>query len=147
MKLLRAAFAVLVLPSLALAQEGKTFEKTVKAIDGPIPLGFKSGKCTVVRVTPKNYPDPDDISHARNEDRDDKAWLWWEFYATNDGDRACHVEFWIDLLDKAGKVVKSSERSGKLDHDERDDEFRVSTLARTLDIVDGRARVKVRIRQ
>jgi hypothetical protein len=147
MKRILLAIAALTLSSLAAAQNNKTFEKTVKPVDGPISLGWKIGQCTVVRVTPKNFPDPEDVEHAKNEDRDDKTWLFWEFYVTNDGDRSCHVEFWVDILDKGGKVTKSSERSGKLDHDERDDEFRVSTLARTLDIVEGRARIKASVRQ
>ncbi|HEY7864320.1 MAG TPA: hypothetical protein VIE39_11695 [Thermoanaerobaculia bacterium] len=139
--------AVWLLPAPALPQEGKTFEKTGKISAEPIKLGWKSSGCAVERVTPKNYPSGEDIDHARNEDRDDKTWLWWEFYVTNDGGKQCRVQFWIDVMDKGGQVVKSSDRSGSLDHDERDDEFRVSTLVRTLDIVEGSVRLRAEIRQ
>jgi hypothetical protein len=144
---LAAPLALLLLPAAASAQQGKTFEKSGKVPAQMLKLGWKSGGCAIERVTPKNYPSGEDIDHARNEDRDDKTWLWWEFYVTNDGGKECRVQFWVDVMDKKGQVVKSSDRSGTLDRDERDDEFRVSTLVRTLDIVEGKVRLRAEIRQ
>jgi hypothetical protein len=140
---LLALVALLSSTSLLLAAGG-SFEKTV-----PVPrrsdvdLKWAHQGCEVESLTLRNYPDEEDISEARARDPGDKSWLWWEFNVSNRGDRKCRIRFALEVLDKSGRVVKSSDRSGSVSPGELDDDIRLSTLMRTLDIADA---AKVRIR-
>jgi hypothetical protein len=129
--------------SAAPAADG-SFEKTI-----PIPrdrdarLDWKYEGCSIDSLTLRNYPDEEDIAEARAKDPGDKSWLWWEFNVSNRGDRKCKVRLLLEILDKKGNVVKSSDRRGSIDPGELDDDIRVSTLMKTLDIVDApRVRLK-----
>jgi hypothetical protein len=130
--------------SSGLSAAGGSFEKTI-----PIPrradarLGWAYQGCSVESLTLRNYPDDDDIAEARSKDPGDKSWLWWEFNVANRSDRKCQIKLWLEILDKKGNVVKSSDRSGSVDPGELDDDIRVSTLMKTLDIADA-AKVRVR---
>jgi hypothetical protein len=121
-----------------------SFEKTI-----PVPrtadaqLGWAYQGCSVESLTLRNYPDDEDIQEARSKDPGDKTWLWWEFNVANRSDRKCQIKFWLEILDKKGNVVKSSDRGGSVDAGELDDDIRVSMLMKTLDIVDA---PKVRVR-
>jgi hypothetical protein len=121
-----------------------SFEKTI-----PVPrtadarLGWTHQGCSVESLTLRNYPDEEDVQEARTKDPGDKTWLWWEFNVANRSDRKCQIKFWLELLDKKGHVVKSSDRSGSVDPGELDDDIRVSMLMKTLDIADA---PKVRVR-
>ncbi len=135
--------AVLAGPAAASAADG-SFEKTI-----PVPrrsdarLGWTHQGCSVESLTLRNYPDEEDIAEARSKDPGDKSWLWWEFNVGNKSDRKCRINLSLEILDKKGNVVKSSDRSGSVDAGESDDDIRVSTLMKTLDIADA---PKVRIR-
>jgi len=123
------------------------FEKTI-----PIPrsgetrLGWSSGGCSVRSVSLQNYPDQDDIEKARRSDPDDKSWVWWNFHVENRGDEKCKIQLWVEVYDKSGRVVKSGDRSDTVDSRKFDDNIRVSTRMRTIDIADSpRARVRAEI--
>jgi hypothetical protein len=121
-----------------------SFEKTI-----PVPrtadarLGWTYQGCSVESLTLRNYPDAEDIEEARSKDPGDKTWLWWEFNVANKSDRKCQIRLWVEILGKKGNVVKSSDRGGSVDAGEPDDDIRVSTLMKTLDIADA---PKVRVR-
>ena len=127
-----------------LGAAGGSFEKTV-----PVPrrsdakLDWAHHGCEVESLTLRNYPDDEDIAEARSKDPGDKSWLWWEFNVSNRGDRKCRIRLALEILDKNGKVMKSSDRSGSVSPGELDDDIRLSTLMKTLDIADA---AKVRIR-
>jgi hypothetical protein len=129
-----------------LAEDGR-FETTI-----PIPrsssasLDWTNSKCSVRDLTLRNYPERDDIQDARDKDPNDKSWLWWEFRLDNRGPSDCKVRLWVEVLDKAGNVLKASDRSDTVDAGEIDDAIRVSTLIKTLDIVDApRVRIRAQI--
>lgn len=120
------------------------FEKTIPVPrDDDARLEWKYKDCSVHSLTLRNYPDEEDIAEARSKDPGDKSWLWWEFNVSNSGNRKCRISLAIEVLDKKGNVVKSSDRNDSVSPGELDDDIRVSTLMRTLDIVDA---PKVRIR-
>ena len=129
-------------PSLLAA--GGSFEKSF-----PVPrqsdarLGWSHQGCSIESLTLRNYPDEEDISEARTKDPGDKSWLWWEFNVSNRGHSKCRIKLSLEILDKKGNVVKSSDRSGSVSPGELDDDIRVSTLMKTLDIADA---AKVRLR-
>jgi hypothetical protein len=91
----------------------------------------------------RNYPDRGDIEDARRKDPGDKSWLWWEFNVANRGARECRISLSVAVFDRRGNVVKSSDRKGSVSPGETDDDIRVSTLMKTLDIADA---PKVRLR-
>lgn len=144
MKTGRLAVVLLLAGVARLSAADGSFEKTI-----PVPrdtdarLDWKHEGCTVHSLTLRNYPDEEDIEEARRNDPGDKAWLWWEFNVSNSGDRKCRISLAIDVLDKKGNVVKSSDRSDSVNPGELDDDIRVSMLMKTLDIVDA---PKVRLR-
>jgi hypothetical protein len=52
----------------------------------------------------------------------------------------------VDIFDKDGRAVKSSDRCDTVDPDKLDDNIRVSTRMRTLDIADSpKATIRARI--
>ncbi len=116
----------------------QSFEKTI-----PVPrtgvarLGWTSGRCSVLSVELRNYPDRDDIEKARRENPSDHSWLWWEFNVENRGDVKCKIRLWVEVLDKSGNTLKASDRSDTVDADKLDDDIRVSTRMRTIDIADA----------
>ena len=130
--------------SAALLAAGGSFEKTI-----PVPrqsdakLGWTYKGCSIESVTLRNYPDEEDIEEARRKDRGDKTWLWWEFNVANRNVQKCRINLSLEIIDKNGKVVKSSDRSGSVSPGELDDDIRVSTLMKTLDIADA---PKMRVR-
>lgn len=128
----------------ALHAAGGSFDKTVPVPrDSDVRLGWSHEGCSVESLTLRNYPDEEDIAEARARDPGDKSWLWWEFNVSNRSDRKCRIRLLLEVLDKKGNVVKSSDRNGSVSAGELDDDIRVSTLMKTLDIVDA---PKVRIR-
>lgn len=142
----RTALALLALlaGSTGLVGLDGSFEKTIavpRRADAR--LGWSYQGCSIESLTLRNYPDPDDIAEARTRDRGDKSWLWWEFNVANRSDRRCRMHLVLEILDPKGRVVKSSDRSGSVSPGELDDDIRVSTLMKTLDIADA---AKVRIR-
>ena len=121
-----------------------SFEKTIavpRRADAR--LGWSYRGCSIESLTLRNYPDDDDIAEARAKDTADKSWLWWEFNVANKSDRKCRIRLSLRIFDKKGNVVKSSDRSGSVSPGELDDDIRVSTLMKTLDIADA-AKVRVR---
>ncbi len=135
--------AALLLAASALAEDGR-FEKTIvfpRSRDAQ--LDWSHQKCTIRSVEVRNYPDSEDIEKARSKDPNDHSWLWWEFRIDNRGTRDCKIRLWVEVLDKAGKVVKNGDRSGSVDAGKIDDTIRVSTRMRTLDAADA---PKVRLR-
>ncbi len=143
----RALFA-LAAAATAIPATGAEFEKSV-----PIPrsgranLGWTSGGCFVRSVSLRNYPGPDDIRKARREDPSDNSWLWWDFHVENRGSGKCRISLTVDVYDRSGRVVKSGDKDDTVDDHKLDDNIRISTRMRTLDIVDSpRARIRAQIR-
>jgi hypothetical protein len=90
--------------------------------------------------------DPRGHRHARHDDPDDKSWLWWDFHVENRGSEKCRAQLWVDIYDRSGRVVKSGDRSDTVDAHKLDDNIRLSTRMRTLDIADSpKARVRATI--
>ena len=124
--------ATLLLAAGTLRAEDGHFEKTI-----PFPrhdvarLDWSFKKCAIQTVQVRNYPDSEDIEKARASDPKDTSWLWWEFAIDNRGSTGCKIKLWVQILDKNGDVVKSSDRKASVDAFE-DDEVRVSTRMRTL---------------
>ena len=143
---MKAAVWMLAVSSLLLAQDGK-FEKSFPPPHGgDEKLGFTRDGCSVLSVTVRNFPSPEDIDKARTKDPDDKSWVWWDFHVENRGSVECKISLWVDIFDKSGKVVKSSDRSGRVDAGKLDDNIRTSTRMRTLDIADSpKATVRAQI--
>lgn len=142
----RAAMAALLAACALPLAAGEKFEKTI-----PLPkdrdarLGWARERCAVVSVGLQNYPSSDDVDKARR-DRDDKTWMWWNFHVENRGDRKCRIKLWVEVYDKTGNVLKASDRSDTVSAGKDDDNIRVSTRMRTLDIVEApRARVRAEI--
>jgi hypothetical protein len=124
------------------AQEG--FEKSMPVPHGgDARIGWSRAGCSVLSVTVRNFPSREDIDTARREKPDDKSWVWWDFHVENRGAVKCKISLWVDIFDKSGRAVKSSDRTDTVDAGKRDDNIRVSTRMRTLDIADS-PRVKIR---
>lgn len=119
------------------APEGK-FEKVISIPHGgDAKIGFARGGCAVRSVTLRNFPSREDIDTARREKPDDHSWVWWDFHVENRGSVKCKIGLWVDIYDKAGRVVKSSDRTDTVDAGKLDDNIRLSTRMRTLDIADS----------
>jgi hypothetical protein len=133
------AFLLLFFGSLAAlaAPEGK-FEKSMALPHGgDAKIGWKREGCSVLGVTVRNFPSREDIDTARREKPDDKSWVWWDFHVENRGSAKCKIQLWVDIYDKGGRVVKSSDKSDTVDAGKLDDNIRISTRMRTLDIADS----------
>ncbi len=131
------SWLALVLSAPALLAAG-SFHKTIPVPrTGETRLNWSAGGCTVRSVSLQNYPDSDDVAKARHKDPDDKSWVWWNFHVENRGDLKCKIHLWVDVYDKSGHVAKSSDRSDTVDPDKFDDNIRVSTRMRTIDIADS----------
>jgi hypothetical protein len=133
------AFALLFLGSFAaLASPERNFEKSM-----PIPhggdakIGWSREGCSVLSLTVRNFPSREDIDTARREKPDDKSWVWWDFHVENRGNTKCKIQIWVDIFGKNGRAVKSSDRSDTVDPDKLDDNIRISTRMRTLEIADS----------
>jgi hypothetical protein len=126
-----------------LAAEEGSFEKVI-----PFPrrhqgdVGITYGKCTIRSLEARNYPDEEDIEKARANDPKDSSWLWWQFEVANRGPEKFKIKLVIEVLDKSGQVVKSSDRGVTIDGFE-DESYRISMRMRTLDAADS---PKVRVR-
>ena len=138
------AAILLLAAALPLAAADRSFEKTI-----PIPrnrdadLDWTHEGCAVESLTLRNLPDEDEIEEAREKDPKDKSWLWWEFNVSNRSDEKCRIRLAIEVLDVKGAVIKSSDRTDTVNPGELDDDIRVSTLMKTLDVAEA---AKVRIR-
>jgi hypothetical protein len=128
------------------AEEGK-FEKSITIPHGgDARIGFSRDRCSVLSVTLRNFPSREDIDTARREKPDDKSWVWWDFHVENRGSVKCKISLWVDIYDKSGRVVKSSDRTDTVDAGKLDDDIRLSTRMRTLDIADApRASIRAQI--
>jgi hypothetical protein len=133
------AFPILFLTLLApLAGEEGRFEKSISIPHGgDARIGWTRSGCSVLSVTVRNFPSREDIDTARREKPDDKSWVWWDFHVENRGSVKCKISLWVDIYDKDGRVVKSSDRSDTVDAGKLDDDIRLSTRMRTLDIADS----------
>jgi len=119
------------------AEEGK-FEKSITIPHGgDEKVGFSRDGCSVLSVTLRNFPSREDIEKARGEKPDDKSWVWWDFHVENRGSAKCKIALWVDIFDKNGKVLKSSDRSDTVDAHKLDDNIRMSTRMLTLEIADS----------
>ena len=137
-----AAAAVLLGASFLLAEEG-VLEKTIdfpRRGAGRVDLVYK--KCTIQTLEARNYPDEEDIEKARANDPKDSSWIWWQFDLDNRGPEKFKIKLSIEVLDKSGKTVTSSDRSVTIDGFE-DESYRISGRMRTLDAADS---PKVRVR-
>ena len=143
---LKAFVWMLVASALLFAEVGK-FEKSFPPPHGgDEKLGFTRDGCSVLSVTLRNFPNREDIDKARSKDPDDKSWVWWDFHVENRGSVECKISLWVDIFDKNGKAVKSGDRTGRVDAGKLDDNIRMSTRMRTLDIADSpRATVRAQI--
>jgi hypothetical protein len=128
------------------ADEGK-FEKSITIPHGgDAKIGFTRDGCSVLSVTLRNFPSSEDIEKARARDPGDKSWVWWDFHVENRGSVECKVSLWVDIYGQDGHIVKSGDRSGSVDARKLDDNIRMSTRMRTLDIADSpKATIRARI--
>jgi hypothetical protein len=131
----------------AFADSGGKFEKSITIPHGgDAKIGFARDGCSVLAVTLRNFPSREDIDTARREKPDDKSWVWWDFHVENRGSIKCKIQIWVDIFDKEGRAVKSSDRSDTVDAGKLDDNIRISTRMRTLDIADApKATVRAQI--
>ena len=143
----RLAILSLITAGVAAAASAESFEKTV-----PVPrtgvarLNWTSGQCSVALVELRNYPEREDIEKARKSDPNDHSWVWWDFNVENRGDTKCKIKLWVEVLDKDGKVLKQSDRTDTVDAHKLDDNIKVSTRMRTIDIADApKAHLKAEI--
>jgi hypothetical protein len=141
---------LLVMAGAALAAAAgaqQSFEKTIPVPrSGLAKLNWTANGCSVVSLELRNYPDSEDIDKARREDPDDHSWVWWEFNVENRGDAKCRIRLWVEVLDKNGKTLKQSDRNDTVDAHKLDDEIRVSTRMKTVDIADApKARLRAEI--
>lgn len=144
----KTPFLLFLLPTaLALAEPSRTFEKSIPVPrTGRAPLGWTLDRCSVRSVSLQNYPNREDVDQARRKDPDDKSWVWWNFHVENRGDRKCKIQLFVEVYDRNGRVVKSSDRSDTVDAGQLDDNIRVSTRMRTIDIADSpKARIRAEI--
>jgi hypothetical protein len=139
----RSLIAVVLLgASIALAEEG-VFEKTI-----PFPRGHEEqvgityGKCTIRSLEARNYPSEEDIQKARANDPKDSSWIWWQFEVDNKGPEKWKIKLFVEVLDKEGKVVTSSDRGVTIDGF-ASDSYRISGRMHTLAAADS---PKVRVR-
>jgi hypothetical protein len=133
------AFTLLFFGSLAaLADAEGKFEKSMAVPHGgDAKIGWKREGCSVLALTVRNFPSREDIDTARREKPDDKSWVWWDFHVENRGNAKCRIQLWVDIYDKDGRAVKSSDRTDTVDPGKLDDNIRISTRMRTLDIADS----------
>jgi hypothetical protein len=142
------SFLVLLLGSFtALADTAGKFEKSISIPHGgDAEIGFARDGCSVLSVTLRNFPSREDIDTARREKPDDKSWVWWDFHVENRGSVKCRIQIWVDIYDKDGRAVKSSDRTDTVDPGKLEDNIRLSTRMRTLDIADApRATIRAQI--
>jgi hypothetical protein len=133
-----SAFGAAVVLALASHAAAANFERTIPVPrTGRATLDWSSGGCTVRSVSLRNYPNSEDIHKARTSDPDDHSWLWWDFHVENRGNQKCRISLVVDIYDKSGKVVKSGDRSDTVDDHKLDDNIKVSTRMRTIDIADA----------
>jgi hypothetical protein len=145
---MRIAAVLLLASATAIASAAeRNFEKTMPLPrTGRASLGWTANGCSVRSVSLRNQPTREDIDKARHDDPDDKSWLWWDFHVENRGSEKCRVQLWVDIYDRSGRVVKSGDRSDTVDAHKLDDNIRLSTRMRTLDIADSpKARVRATI--
>ena len=141
--LLFAAALLGALAAATLAAEEGSFEKVI-----PFPrhhqgdVGITYAKCTIRSLEARNYPDEEDIEKARANDPKDSSWLWWQFEVANRGPEKFKIKLVVEVLDKSGQVIKSSDRGVTIDGFE-DESYRISMRMRTLDAADS---PKVRVR-
>jgi len=134
--------AALLVSSLALAEEG-VFDKTIpfpRGREGDVGITYE--KCTIRSLEARNYPSDEDIEKARANDPNDHSWIWWQFEVDNKGPQKWKMKLFVEVLDKAGKVVTSSDRSVTIDGFESES-YRISGRMKTLDAADS---PKVRVR-
>ncbi|HTR03595.1 MAG TPA: hypothetical protein VMN82_10405 [Thermoanaerobaculia bacterium] len=143
MRIRDLAPAMFLVAAVTAAQDGR-FDKTI-----PFPrtreatLNWTFEKVTIRSLEVRNYPNDEDIEKARTKDPKDHSWLWWEFRVDNRGPKDYKARFWIDVLGKDGKVLKSDDRSATVDAGKIDDSIRVSGRLLTLEAADA---PKVRVR-
>jgi hypothetical protein len=145
----RLVFAAILLGALGafsaapLTAEEGDFEKTI-----PFPrhhageVGITYMKCTIRTLEARNYPDEEDIEKARANDPKDSSWIWWQFELANRGPEKFKIKLVVEVLDKNGKVITSSDRGVTIDGF-ADESYRISGRMRTLDAADS---PKVRVR-
>ena len=134
---------------LPLAASAADFERTIPVPrNGRATLGFTSNGCSVRSVELRNYPSHEDIQKARSKDPDDKSWVWWDFHVENRSNDKCKISLAVDVYDKSGNVVKSSDKTDTVDDHKMDDNIRLSTRMRTIDIADApKAHIRAEIRR
>ena len=132
------SLVLLLSASAALLAEDGRFEKSIAIPHGgDEKIGFSRDGCSVLSVTVRNFPSREDIDKARSEKPNDNSWVWWDFHVENRMNVRCKISLWVDIFDKDGKAVKSSDRSDTVDAGKLDDNIRISTRMRTLDIADS----------
>ena len=115
-----------------------TFDKTIPVPrTGETRLGWTSAGCSVRSVSLQNYPSREDIDKARRQDPNDHSWVWWNFHVENRGQSKCKIHLWVDVYDRSGHVAKSSDRSDTVEAGALDDNIRISTRMKTLEIADS----------
>jgi len=124
-----------------------SFEKSIPVPrTGEARLGWTNAGCSVRSVSLQNYPSREDIDKARGQDPNDKSWVWWNFHVENRGQVKCKIHLRLDVYDRSGRVAKSSDRSDTVEAGKLDDNIRLSTRMRTIDIAESpRAHLRAEI--
>jgi hypothetical protein len=138
-----AVFAAALLACSAVLAEEGVYEKTIsfpRRHQGDVGITYL--KCTIRSLEARNYPDEEDIEKARANDPKDQSWIWWEFDVANRGPEKLKIKLVVEVLDKGGQVVKSSDRGVTIDGFE-DETYKLMMHMRTLDAADS---PKVRVR-
>jgi hypothetical protein len=114
------------------------FEKSIPVPrSGEAKLDWSSGGCAVKSVSLQNYPSQEDIDKAHKSDPNDHSWVWWNFHVENRGQTKCQIKLWVDIYGKNGQVVKSGDRTDTVDAGKVDDNIRLSTRMKTIEIADA----------
>ncbi len=133
-------FAILFLGGsfAAIAAPEGNFEKSMPVPHGgDVKIGWSRETCAIPSLTVRNFPSREDIDTARREKPDDKSWVWWDFHVENRGSAKCKIQIWVDIFDKDGRAVKSSDRTDTVDAGKLDDNIRISTRMGTLEIAES----------
>ena len=85
----------------------------------------RTRKCTIRSVEVRNYPRRRGHREGARQGPEGHSWLWWEFKVDNRGPEKLKIKLFVEVLDKAGKIVKSGDRSVTMDAFKSDDVSRL----------------------
>ena len=137
MKRLITICTALLIAGVALADP---IEKTVAAPgrDEDVKIGVTAEGVKVESVRIQNYPDTEQVAKAKNEDPNDKSFIFWNFSVSNPSSKPVKLKIDVTLIGKDGKSLGRSDRSDTVDAGKTDDNLRVMMHPKILDLVDAK---------